>query len=380
MAQQLHRGGPWRPTLATLRSEGALVVDHDVQGAAADTAEQVLLPPHSGPTAAATAAAAAAAQQQPHDDQGAAATTAAAGAAAAATTGAEAVPDPQAPMPGSDSGGTSSDSGGTSSGGPHRFRPSDTLDFRCFESWACGGKQHQLRRQHSQATEHYRGVVIHRLRRRELLKLLNHNRMELLKKIDAAPPGGTTSDDDGDHHNPTTAAAAAAAAAMCGRSPRPREARVEGGGGGGSSLSGLRASSSLDDILLTAKTSGSLGGDQQRRLGDRPGISRGRHAQLRDLRLLDGRNRHRPVIWVRHGVLLVCVEQVRCAIMRQRLLLFSTPAGGDPADFAQRLSSALPPGECSPFRILYQIPPQGLTDPFRGAGRHQRRGGAAAAI
>ena len=80
----------------------------------------------------------------------------------------------------------------------------------------------------------------------------------------------------------------------------------------------LRKSGSLDELKAAAGPSGASGAGGLRAAERAKG-----RAQLRDLRLLDWRNKHLPAIWVRHSALLICMEGMRCAIMRQRLLVFS---------------------------------------------------------
>lgn len=222
-----------------------------------------------------------------------------------------------------------------------RHRPDDVLAFWCLEEFSYLG--HEDWRQGD--GDPPRRDLRHRLHRRDLLKVLNDNRSELLRHIKPVGAAKTA---------PATgqrSAAARAAAGANGATPRPGSTHV------GfdllpddqpSAINRLRASGSEDGLSSLARGSGHVdlgigapsaagapGSSAQHVGGSRSQLAVGHRgggrAQIRDLRLLDGAASQRsgvgkPAIWVRHSCILVSLEGFRCAIMRQRLLLFSVPA------------------------------------------------------
>eukprot|EP01046_Picozoa_sp_COSAG06_P027716 COSAG06_NODE_2462_length_6835_cov_4.415974_3_plen_589_part_00 len=256
------------------------------------------------------------------------------------------------------------------SGYARRHRPVDTFQFWCVEEWST------LSRDDDRADSGgfgFAGQARHTLRRRDLLKLLNFNRMELLKPIKpvrqavvaaARGQGGAAVSASGasiaKKPSSSSSAAARAAGGVGIGTPRPQSSvgASASRSSGGAGIGLLRASGSEDGLSHLARGSGSGGGGgggdlgkqsaagrtgsaqhasdpQQLPRGDGGGGGRGGRAQIRDLRLLDcnvasgshhvGNRNGKPAIWVRHSCILVSLEGFRCAIMRQRLLLFSVP-------------------------------------------------------
>ncbi len=241
-------------------------------------------------------------------------------------------------------------------------RPDDMLAFWCLEEFSY--LRHEEQREGDAGPGPHRELR-HKLYRRDLLKLLNDNRSELLQHIKPVVGPATKTGTAAVKRS----AAARAAAGANGATPRPQtstaaratqkadwfsskaaasgrvELDVPSGqpapiyklrtSGSEDGLSSLARGSGSDSGIGLDNTVGNVGSGTQQADGARGQVAvrhgGGGRAQIRDLRLLDVASCHRsngigkPAIWVRHSCILVSLEGFRCAIMRQRLLLFSVP-------------------------------------------------------